>query len=113
LVRLTETLAIELADANIDVNAVAPGAMNTDMAREVLAAGPTSSRDYAESVKRAGIDTTATIATAAELIAFLASPACDGITGRLISAVWDDWRKLPEMREELVGSDRFTLRRIK
>jgi NAD(P)-dependent dehydrogenase (short-subunit alcohol dehydrogenase family) len=113
LVRLTETLAIELADANIDVNAVAPGAMNTDMARQVIAAGPTASRDFAAAVERAGRDTTETIRNAADLVAFLASPACDGITGRLISAVWDDWRKLPELRDELVGSDRFTLRRLK
>ncbi|HEX4123623.1 MAG TPA: SDR family oxidoreductase [Tepidisphaeraceae bacterium] len=113
LVRLTETLAIELADANIDVNAVAPGAMNTDMASQVIAAGPTASRDYAAAVQRAGLDTTETIRNAAELVAFLASPACDGITGRLISAAWDDWRTLPEMREELARTDRFTLRRIK
>jgi NAD(P)-dependent dehydrogenase (short-subunit alcohol dehydrogenase family) len=113
LVRLTETLSIELADAKIDVNAVAPGAMNTDMAKEVIAAGPTASRDYAAAVKRAGIDTTATIHNAAELVAFLASPACDGITGRLISAVWDEWRKLPELREKLTGSDLFTLRRVR
>jgi NAD(P)-dependent dehydrogenase (short-subunit alcohol dehydrogenase family) len=113
LVRLTETLAIELAEAKIDVNAVAPGAMNTDMAKRVLAAGPTASRDYAASVERAGKDTTQTMRNAAELVAFLASPACDGITGRLISAVWDNWQKLPELQEELRNSDRFTLRRMK
>jgi NAD(P)-dependent dehydrogenase (short-subunit alcohol dehydrogenase family) len=113
LVRLTETLAIELADAKIDVNAVAPGAMNTDMAKEVIAAGPTASRDFAAAVQRAGMDTTETIHNAAELVAFLTSPACDGITGRLISAVWDEWRTLPHIREQLTGNDRFTLRRIR
>ena len=37
---VTETLAAELQDARIDVNAVAPGAMNTRMLDETLDAGP-------------------------------------------------------------------------
>lgn len=40
VVRLTETLAQELQDARIDVNAIAPGALNTRLLDEVLAAGP-------------------------------------------------------------------------
>ena len=43
---------------------------------------------------------------------FLASAASDGITGRLLSAVWDDWASLPERREQLAKSDIYTLRRI-
>jgi hypothetical protein len=42
---------------------------------------------------------------------WLASAASDGITGKLISAVWDPWRELPEHREDL-ASDVYTLRRI-
>ena len=48
----------------------------------------------------------------AELIAFLASPESDGISGRLLSAVWDDWKSLPTERERLAQSDVYTLRRI-
>ena len=40
IVRFAETLAEELRAFNIDVNAVAPGALNTRMLDEVLAAGP-------------------------------------------------------------------------
>ena len=40
IVRLTETFAEELRDAHIDVNAIAPGALNTRLLEEVLAAGP-------------------------------------------------------------------------
>jgi 3-oxoacyl-[acyl-carrier protein] reductase len=36
----------------------------------------------------------------------------DGITGRLLSAAWDDWSALPGRRAELAGSDVYTLRRI-
>jgi len=48
----------------------------------------------------------------AELCSFLASKASDGITGRLISAVWDPWPDLPARLDELRGSDIYTLRRI-
>ena len=40
VVRLTETLAEELRDRRVDVNAIAPGALNTRLLDEVLAAGP-------------------------------------------------------------------------
>src|SRR5205807_685491 len=40
IVRLTETMAEELKEARIDVNAIAPGALNTRLLDEVLAAGP-------------------------------------------------------------------------
>jgi 3-oxoacyl-[acyl-carrier protein] reductase len=112
IVRLTETLAEELKGTAIDVNAVAPGPMNTRMLDEVLAAGPAAApREYDAAVARAKAGGTPP-AKAAELIVWLASPASDGITGRLLSAVWDDWRGLPARREELAKSDVYTLRRI-
>jgi 3-oxoacyl-[acyl-carrier protein] reductase len=48
----------------------------------------------------------------ADLVAFLASSASDGISGRLIAAVWDDWRGFPAQRERIAASDVYTLRRI-
>ena len=32
--------------------------------------------------------------------------------GRLISAIWDDWKILPKYKKKLLSSDIFTLRRI-
>ena len=46
------------------------------------------------------------------LALFLASSASDGITGRLISALWDNWAQWPEHLKELGASDAYTLRRI-
>ncbi|HYV36393.1 MAG TPA: SDR family oxidoreductase, partial [Gemmataceae bacterium] len=40
VVRLTETLAHELQDAKVDVNAIAPGPLNTRLLDEVIKAGP-------------------------------------------------------------------------
>jgi NAD(P)-dependent dehydrogenase (short-subunit alcohol dehydrogenase family) len=113
LVRTTETLAVELRDWNIDVNAIAPGAMNTRMLEEVLEAGPqkVGKELYERSLKQKA-EGGAPPQKAASLVVFLASPQTDGITGRLISAVWDDWQKLPSQREQLTKTDVFTLRRI-
>jgi hypothetical protein len=46
------------------------------------------------------------------LAVFLGCAASDGITGKLISAPWDAWESLPDHREELNGTDLYTIRRI-
>lgn len=113
VVRLTETLAHELAGSGVDVNAIAPGALNTRLLDEVLEAGPERAGDdfYARAIKQRQ-DGGVPLERGAELAVFLASAESDGITGRLISAVWDDWGALPGRRDELGKSDVYTLRRI-
>ena len=113
VVRFTETLAEELADAHVDVNAIAPGALNTRLLDEVIAAGPerTGGTFFERSLKQrdeGGVP----LEKGALLAVFLASAESDGISGRLLSAVWDDWAGLPEKREALARSDVYTLRRI-
>jgi 3-oxoacyl-[acyl-carrier protein] reductase len=113
VVRLTETLAVELRDAHVDVNAIAPGALNTRLLDEVLAAGPEKvGRDFYERSLKQRDNGGAGLDKGAALAVFLASAAGDGISGRLLSAVWDDWARLPERRGELANSDVYTLRRI-
>jgi hypothetical protein len=43
---------------------------------------------------------------------WLASAASNGVTGKLIAAVWDPYDKFPEHLAELNGTDIYTLRRI-
>ncbi len=113
VVRLTETLAEELREAKVDVNAIAPGALNTRLLDQVLAAGPEAAgREFYEQTLRQQHDGGTPLAKGAALAVFLASAASDGITGRLLSAVWDEWDRLQERRERLAGSDVYTLRRI-
>jgi NAD(P)-dependent dehydrogenase (short-subunit alcohol dehydrogenase family) len=112
VVRFAETLAEELREHRVDVNAIAPGALNTRMLDEVLGAGPESVGEAfyqraLEQQRSGGIP----LGHGAKLAVFLGSAASDGITGKLLSAVWDPWRELPERRAEL-DSDVYTLRRI-
>ena len=114
VVRLTEILADEMRPFHIDVNAVAPGPVKTRLTDETIAAGPERIGEKAHAEALHVVDGGGNPpGLVAELCVFLASAACDGITGRLISAAWDDWRTLPARRDELDGSDIYTLRRIK
>jgi NAD(P)-dependent dehydrogenase (short-subunit alcohol dehydrogenase family) len=113
VVRFAETLAEEVMSFHIDVNTVAPGALNTRLLDEILEAGPEKVGEafYKQSLKQkdtggSGLD------AGAQLAVFLASSESDGITGRLISAIWDPWQKFPSMLEALKQSDIYTLRRI-
>ena len=111
--RFSETLAEEVRGTGICVNAIAPGALNTRMLDEIIEAGPgkVGTAFYERSVKQKETGGTP-LGSGAELAVFLASEASDGITGKLISAVWDDWEHWTEHLEALSSSDVYTLRRI-
>ncbi len=113
VVRFTETLAEEVRRDRIDVNAVAPGALNTRLLEEVLSSGPGKVGDefYRKSLKQKE-EGGAPLEKGAALCVFLASKASDGITGKLLSAVWDPWESLPGRLAEIEKSDVYTLRRI-
>lgn len=114
VVRMTETLAGEAKEHNITVNAVAPGALNTSLQDQLLQAGPdvVGERLY-NKIKQVREGTgAAPMEKGAALCVFLGSAQSDGITGRLISAIWDDWHDLPNHTDDLDGSDVYTLRRI-
>jgi len=113
VVRFAETLAEELRGTGIDVNAIAPGALNTRLLDQVLDAG--AERVGASFYERA-LEQSASGGTALDvpsrLAVFLASAASDGITGKLISAPWDPWDEFAEHLDDLRETDVYTLRRI-
>ncbi len=113
VVRFAETLAEELKPEGIDVNSIAPGALNTRLLDEVLEAGPgvVGEGFYQSAIKQRDSGGTSP-ELGGRLCAYLASAAGDGITGRLISAQWDPWERMESFKEEMRTTDVYTLRRI-
>ena len=112
IVRFAETLAEETRQDGIDVNAIAPGPLNTRLLDEVLAAGPEKvGAGFYEKSLRQKREGGAPLDRGAALAVFLASAASDGISGKLLSAIWDPWERLTDVRGDLTG-DVYTLRRI-
>ncbi len=114
VVRFAESLALEVQEFGIDVNAIAPGALATRMLDEVIAAG--ADRVGAAFYERM-LATRAAGGTplerGASLAVYLGSrPPATGSRGRLLSAVWDPWEDLASRREDLNQSEVYTLRRI-
>ena len=113
LVRFSETLSQEVQAQQIRVNCIAPGAMKTNLLEQVVTSGMTVSgkREF-EIAQKVFAQGGASMEKVADLALFLASKASLGITGKLISAVWDHWQEWPQHIEELEASDAYTLRRI-
>jgi NAD(P)-dependent dehydrogenase (short-subunit alcohol dehydrogenase family) len=114
VVRLTETLAEELKPWHIDVNCLAPGAVNTKFLDEALAAGEekVGAERYQKLLKQkreGGVPPEKT----AELCVWLASSASDGLTGKFLSAAWDKYQEWDSKKiREIMNSSAFALRRI-
>lgn len=113
IVKFIETLAEEVKEYGIDVNSVAPGALNTRLLDEILAAGSEKvGQDFYEASLKQKENGGTPLTYGSDLAVFLASSESDGITGKLISAVWDNWPLWPEHLQEITSSDAYTLRRV-
>jgi len=113
VVRFTESLALDLKTYSIDVNAIAPGALDTRLLDQVLDAGPDmAGADFHERMIKIKQQGGTPLSVGAQLAVYLASDASNGITGRLIAAAWDKWTTLHERANDLDASDIYTLRRI-
>jgi 3-oxoacyl-[acyl-carrier protein] reductase len=110
---LTQTLAEETREFNIQVNAVAPSISDTKMQDEILSAGPLAGTAYqkAKEVKeKGGVD----LSHVADLVVYLASEESDGMTGKLLSAKWDNWKSFKDesLRNKIINTNIYTIRRI-
>jgi len=112
VVRFTETLAEELRSFGVQVNAVSPGVIRTRMIEETLEAGfEKAGPEYNQLRARetTGFDDPENVA---DLVGWLASDASNGLTGRIISAVWDPWRTWTDGAAGELDKDLYVLRRI-
>ena len=111
IVRFTECLALETLEDRIDINAIAPGALNTRLLDQVIQEGVENvgPERYTEALvqRKTGGDP---LTKAADLAVFLGSAASDGITGKLISAQHDPWGTVEFNAQNLTPQD-YTLRR--
>lgn len=113
VVRFAETLAGEVAEFNINVNCVAPGALNTRLLDEALLAGPDKlGQAFYEQLLKQKDNGGSDLTHGANLCVYLASNESNDITGKLISAIWDPWTSFENYKDDLKSSDIYTLRRI-
>ncbi len=113
VVRLTETLAAELKEYNIQVNAISPGAVNTKMLEQVLEVGPKAAgAKFYEKAKKQKEEGGDSPQLAADLVLFLSSEKSYNLSGKIISAKWEDWREWDKEKiSKIMSSDLYTLRR--
>lgn len=108
---LTEVLAEELKDDNIQVNCVSPGAVNTYLTDYLIKQGPQkagkSMYNHALEQKKTGGTPPELVA---KLVSFLSSKNSNHITGRFLSAKWNPIDKL--QRNNKLSKNIFKLRRI-
>ena len=93
VVSLMETLADELRDTNVTVNCVAPGYVPTTMHET-----PVPDRGEA-------------MAEAVACVRHLLSPQTRGLTGKTISAAWDDWRHITPLTVARVNASTMGTRK--
>jgi len=108
VVRFVETIADEVRDHNVQVNAMNPGGTYTSMTDEILRAGDRAgwkeTEDAMEVRHTGGISPERQI----QLALFLASEQANHISGKLIQ-VNDDWKK---MKSANIQREIYTLRRV-
>lgn len=112
VVRLTESIAEELRPYGIHVYVIAPGGVYTGIIDELLQSAATiAPGDVAEAerIKATGGTSPERIG---ELAAFLASGAGRALTGRFISAAWDDWEAMVRANNAGELNEFYTLRRL-
>lgn len=112
VVRLTESLAMELADKNIQLNCIAPGPVKSRMWEDLREAGAAAGTSALEELERMDRDGGVPAEKSAALALFLASERSGELSGKLIAAVWDKWDVSHDRIAELMKSQIWTLRRI-
>ena len=113
IVRLAESVALDVKEDGIDVNSIAPGALNTRMMDEVLAAGAEAvGEGFYERMKKMADGGTTPLEVAPRSRCSSGRRRATASPAGCCSAVWDPWERLPQHRGDLDGSDIYTLRRI-
>ena len=111
LVRFGETLALELKDKGITVNAIAPGLVNTALTQTIVTAGRERAGKvlYDKTINQ--LQDQHGPEKALALCSYLLGEETSALSGKLISAVWDDWHTLHKDIHKILDPHLYTLRR--
>ena len=103
---------ISISSENIFLNALAPGAVNTKLLDELLAAGPDKvGKAFFEKSVQQKENGGESPEKAAKLVMYLMSERSRGLYGKTLSAIWDDFENFENL-EALSKSDIYCVRRV-
>jgi 3-oxoacyl-[acyl-carrier protein] reductase len=108
MVRFIESLAEEVRDHNVQLNAMSPGGTYTHMTDEILRAGELAGWKEEQRATEVRMTGGTSPEKQLQLALFLASEASNHISGRLIH-VNDDWKKL---EHATLSRELYTVRRV-
>jgi NAD(P)-dependent dehydrogenase (short-subunit alcohol dehydrogenase family) len=111
IIRLTETVAAELRNYNITINAIAPGPIKTKMTYDTMESGDVGGIESIrarEIIEKGDVG----IDKVTELAVFLASDESKGLSGKTISAKWDDIAYIKNNISVIQNSDKYTMKRM-
>jgi len=103
LTRITEAVAHDARPHGVFVFAVRPGSVRTAITDQMLAELGAAAKEIPE-------DVWTSPEQAADLVAFIATGALDGLSGRHIDAQVDDWRAIAARADEILRDDLLALR---
>jgi len=106
---LTEVMSRELKEFNIQINAISPGPVNTRLLDQVIQAGDAAGKEHVEKSIKQKREGGTPPEKAAKLALFLSSGESDIITGKTISAAWDDYLNFKNLKKT---DSIYNLRRI-
>jgi len=111
IIRLTETLAMELSNFNITVNAISPGMIKTKITENILNAGPNAGIEF-DKAKKTMVSGGSNIEKIFDTLLFLTTNESSNLSGKTIASQWDDLNYIKNNVESIQNSDKFTMRRI-
>lgn len=112
IVNLTEVLSYEFRDKNIDINSVSPGLIDTNMLDEILMMGEKAGPDYQKLLSKNNNNEYDDVKNIITLCNYLLSSDSDGISGKIISAIWDDFKNKKFIDRLKNDSNFCVLRRV-
>ena len=112
VVGFTEAMARELSGTGVRINAIAPGAVDTEFTARIIDDGPAVAGEalYEATVRNRAQP--ASMQPYLQLAAYLLDDRSSWLSGSLLSARWDSIERLEAARDKIIEGSLLRLRRI-